>query len=139
MTNLATALSMEHLAMEEAFPEVDHGRSPLLQNYIVQKRRSVTKTATGIHLVEETRQSENDNCTIGKVVAIADMCFRYKDGTAWEEGPSFKVGDYLQIPRFGGFRFSVRWKGEEIEFVIFDHLQQIARIDGDPRKITTYL
>jgi len=82
----------------------------------------------GIHIVKEAQEADTMNCTVGKVVAISPMCFKSPDGTPWPEGPSFEVGDYLQIPKFGGFRFSVKIRDEDVDFVVFDHLQQIAKI-----------
>lgn len=139
MSNLAHAIEYEERSLEEIFPVVPHGRQPLLTHYLVQKPLVRRKTKAGIVVVEETVQAEQDTCTLGKVIAISPQCFHDKSGVMWYEGPSFAVGDYLQIPRFGGFRFAVPWQGESVEFVMFDHLQQIAKITGDPRKITTYL
>lgn len=127
--NLAPALDHTHRTEDEAFPRIDHGRVPLLSNYIVQVRRSMKKSRGGIELVTETQEADTQNCTVGKVVAISPMCFHNSNGTPWPEGPSFEVGDYLQIPKFGGFRYSVKInRDEEVVFVVFDHLQQIAKI-----------
>lgn len=126
--NLAPALDHTHRTEQEAFPPVAHGRLPLLSNYIVQVRTAMQRSKGGIELLTETQEADTQNCTVGKVVAISDMCFKHSDGTPWPEGESFKVGDYLQIPKFGGFRFSVKAAGQEIVFVVFDHLQQIAKI-----------
>jgi len=126
--NLAPALDHTHRTEMEAFPPVGHGRVPLLTNYIVQVRSAMQVSKGGIHIVKEAQEADTMNCTVGKVVAISPMCFKSPDGTPWPEGPSFEVGDYLQIPRFGGFRFSVKVGDDDIVFVVFDHLQQIAKI-----------
>lgn len=139
-TNLAGAIENDFESIEDAFPEVRHDRAPLLSNYLVQVRRAKNKTKGGIYLPEDVRKSEASNTTIAKVVALGPLCFMSPQTLEpWPEGPSFKIGDFLQIPRYGGSRFSVPWKDEEVDFVLFDHLQQLARITGDPRKITTYL
>lgn len=126
--NLAPALDHTHRREEEAFPPVDHGRVPLLTNYIVQVRTALKRTKGGLYVPDEAQEADTQNCTVGKVVAISPMCFHDSKGNPWPEGPSFQVGDYLQIPKFGGFRYSVRLKDQEVVFVVFDHLQQIAKI-----------
>lgn len=139
-TNLAGGIIGSFETIEEAFPEVEHGRVPCLSNYLVQVMRAKNKTKGGILLTEDIRRSEASNTTVAKVVAIGPIAFKDpKTLNPWPEGPSFSVGEFLQIPRYGGSRFSVPWKDEEIDFVLFDHLQQLAKIPGDPRKITTYL
>lgn len=138
-TNLASAVRFAYQSMEEAFPVIDHGREAALSNYIVQVRRAKTVTKGGIVLADETRRSEAGNCTIGKVVGLGPLCFKdVKTLKPWPEGVSFELGDFLQIPRYGGFRFSVKHEDEEVDFVIFDHLQQLAKIK-DPLTVTTYL
>lgn len=139
-TNLASAIEIDYASLEDAFPPVEHGRKPLLSNYLVQIRRAKKMSKGGIALPEEVQRSEAANTTVGKVVALGPICFKdARTLQGWPEGPSFGVGDYLQIPRYGGSRFSVKWKNEEIDFVLFDHLQQLALLTVDPRKVTTYL
>jgi co-chaperonin GroES (HSP10) len=140
--NLAHAIEYDYRSVDEAFPKIRHGRVPLLNNYIVQVRRAMSKSKGGIVLTQSAKESEVQLCTVGKVVAISPMAFHFADGRPWPEGPSFKVGDFLQIPRFGGNRFSVKLnEEEEIVFVVFDHLQQICKIeDADVAlAITSYL
>lgn len=144
-TNTAAAVSFGYQSIEDAFPVLDCFREPLLSNYIVQVRRAVRRTKGGILIDEGSRKIEAANSTVGKVVAIGPLCFKDRDAKEWPEGPSFAIGDFLQIPRFGGLRFSVKYhdeaakETEEVDFVIFDHLQQVARITCDPREITSYV
>ena len=139
-TNLAGVIENAFDSIEDAFPNVRHDRAPLLSNYLVQVRRAKKTSKGGIILTDDVRRSEASNTTVAKVVALGPLCFKNpKTLEEWPEGPSFNIGDFLQIPRYGGSRFSVPWQDEEIDFVLFDHLQQLARITGDPRKITTYL
>jgi co-chaperonin GroES (HSP10) len=139
-TNLANAIEFGFQSLEDAFPSIETGHEPLASNYLVQVRRAKSTTKGGLFIPEEARKSEAANTTVGKVVAIGPICFKDpRTGQEWFEGPSFKVGDYLRIPRYGGFRFSVKWKDEEIDFVLFDHLQQLAKLSADPRTITAYL
>lgn len=138
-TNLASAVKFKYRTMEEAFPEIDHGREALLSNYIVQVRSAKTTTEGGIIIPDDSRRSEAANTTVAKVVDLGPLCFKDpKTMKSWPEGPSFKIGDFLQIPRHGGSRFSIKRDGEEIDFVIFDHLQQLAKIK-DPLTVTSYL
>lgn len=139
-TNLAAAVEFGFQTMEEAFPEVDCGRAPFASNYIVQVRRAITRTRGGIEIPHDVRRSEAANTAVAKVVGIGPACFKDPRTSApWPEGPPFHVGDYIQVPKMGGFRFGVKWKDEEIDFIIFDHLQLLAKITGDPRKVTAFL
>lgn len=138
-TNLANAVTFAYQSIDDAFPKIDHGHEPCLSNYLVQVRRAKTKTKGGLYIPEDSRKSEAANTTVGMVVALGPICFKdAKSGKAWVEGPSFKEGDFLRIPRYGGFRFSIQHEGEEVDFVLFDHLQQLAKIK-DPLSVISYL
>jgi co-chaperonin GroES (HSP10) len=129
------------MMVDDLFPKVEMYRHPgKSSNYIVQLRRPKKITEGGIIVVDEAREAESDNTTIGKVVALGDGCFRFATtGKPWPEGAWFEIGDYLQVPRYGGMRFRVKHDDDYIHFVIFDHLQFIARVTGDPRKIIDYI
>ena len=128
------------MTLDEAFPLVDFARDPgKSTNYIVQLRMAKTKTAGGILLAEPVRESEQGNTTIGKVVAIGSGCFKHADGKPWPEGQWFELGNYLQVPIYGGMRFRVKHLDEYVHFVMFDHLQFLAKIKGDPMRVIDYV
>ena len=128
------------MTLDEAFPKVAFNRDPgKSTNYVVQLRSAKRVSAGGIVLAEMAREAEADNTTIGKVVAIGSGCFKHSDGRQWPEGPWFELGEYLQVPRYGGFKFQVKHGDEYVTFVMFDHLQFLAKVAGDPRAIVDYV
>lgn len=133
------------MTLDEAFPVVDFACDPgKSTNYVVQLRRAKRMSAGGIILSEQDRNAESDNTTVGKVVAIGRGCFRDKEFRPWPEGPWFELGEYLRIPRYGGMRFKVSWKDEHgkdeyINFVMFEHLQFLAKVPGDPLRVIDYV
>ena len=128
------------MTLDEAFPKVAFHRDPgKSTNYIVQLRQAKRKSAGGILLTELDREAEADNTTIGKVVAIGSGCFKNSNGQGWPEGPWFELGVFLQVPRYGGFRFRVKSGDDYVNFVMFDHLQFLAKVTGDPLEIVEYV
>lgn len=127
-------------ALDEAFPQVPFHRNPgKSTNYIVQLRSAKRVSKGGIVFTELDRDAESANTTIGKVVAIGSGCFKHGDGRQWPEGPWFELGEYLQVPMYGGMRFRVKHGNEYVNFVMFDHLQFLAKVMGDPLEIVDYV
>jgi|SRR5579863_612273 len=156
--NFASGATFEFQTLEEAFPGPAEGCDPLTEPLphlvLLQIRRAKNVTAGGIALPEEVQQAEAGNTQVAKVIAIGRNCFKHPDsGKDWPEGAWFKEGDYLRIPKFNGFRFSVKWvvpkkwdsrrdNGKSIEdvvFVMFEPIQLTGKVRGDPRAITAYV
>jgi hypothetical protein len=57
----------------------------------------------------------------------------------WPEGAWCQIGDYVRTPKYGGDRWTVRFGEEEIEFVIYNDLDVIGKITGDPTKIRAFI
>lgn len=101
--------------MSEAFPEVDPLLKPFGNLCLVQIRRPKKFAASGLELVSESRAIEYYNTQIARVIAVGDLCFatvRNIDGEEkmlpWPEGPWFKPGDFVRVPKYGGDRFTVK-------------------------------
>jgi co-chaperonin GroES (HSP10) len=107
---------------------------------IVQVRKAKNQTAGGIYIPEEARKTEASNTQIAKVVAIG--CLAYKNRNTmepWPEGAWCEVGAYVRAPKYGGDRWSVRSGDEEIEFVMFNDLDILAEVTGDPTAIRAFI
>ena len=115
-------------SLEEAFPVVDPGIRPLGTNAIFLIRRPKMKTKGGLHLTPNDRSTEYYNTQVAKVVALGPLCFktayRRRDPVTlverdfledWPEGPWFKVGDFVRLPKYVGERFMVPWLHEDFE------------------------
>lgn len=120
--------------IKEHFPEVDSGAVPCGPKILVQLRTVKEKTATGIILAPETKEFNNGNTQVAKVVSVGQIAFRDRStGEEWKEGAWAKVGDLVLIPRWGGFRFEVDIPGSEDKavFAIFDDTNIGMRIEGN--------
>lgn len=137
---LETPMSFNFASLDEAFPAVDCGHKPLGSRVIVQVRKAKNQTAGGIYIPEEARKTEASNTQIAKVVAIG--CLAYKNRNtmeSWPEGAWCEVGAYVRAPKYGGDRWTVKSGEEEVEFVMFNDLDILAEVTGDPTAIRAFI
>lgn len=161
----SNAISGDHASMEEAFPNVDPGLKPFGNLVLLMIRRPRKFTATGFELPPEARATEYYNTQVAKVIDVGSVCFctvRNINGLEticpWPEGPWFKPGDFVRVPKYGGDRFSrkatvrenVKMIGDgdkttpidvvdEIIFALFKGKDIQGVITTDPRTIRAYL
>ena len=126
---------------EDAFPIVDPGVQPFGSRVLLQIRRAKTKTKGGIILSGETRDTETWNTQVAKVIGMGPLAFHNRNTMEpWPEGAWVSVGDFVRAPKYGGDRWSVRNEdGEEILFVIFNDLDLLGKITGDPLAMKAFL
>lgn len=142
---LNTGEAKKEEAQEELnwyFPELDPCRSPFGARVLVQLRRTKTKTKGGIHIVEETRQTDKWNDQVAKVVALGPLAFCNRETKApWPEGAWAKIGDFVSVPRWGGDRWEKEVPGEEekVTFCVFNDHELISLITEDPRNIAAFI
>ena len=131
--------------LQEAFPDVDPGAIPVGGRVLVQWRNSKsTVTASGIVLVEETKETEKWNNQVAKVVAIGPLAFKKRDTLEpWPEGNWIEGGDYVRMPKWGGDRWEVVWGdarlGQIALFSVFNDHEVIAKVTGDPLKVKAFI
>jgi co-chaperonin GroES (HSP10) len=131
--------------LEEAFPIVDALMEPVGARVLVQLRAVKEKaTASGIVLVEETKETEKWNTMIGKVIAIGPLAFRKRDSMeSWPEGAWAQVGDFVRVPKWGGDRWEVDYEHDgstgKALFTFFNDHELIGRVTGDPLKIKAFI
>ena len=125
----------------DAFPAIDPGVQPFGSRVLCQIRRAKTKTKGGIILAGETRDTETWNTQVAKVIAMGPLAFHNRNTMEpWPEGAWVNVGDFVRAPKYGGDRWSVRTEdGEEILFVIFNDLDLVGKITGDPLAMKAFL
>lgn len=113
--------SFAYESLEEAFPTVDPGVTPLGYMGVFQIRHPKLVTRGGIILAGESGKTEHYNTQVAKVISLGPLCFKTikpiksqmpdqpdRDVIVdWPEGAWFKVGDYVRVPRYGGDRFFV--------------------------------
>ena len=114
---------------------------PSGDNILVQIRTPKTVTKGGIHLVNDVRDTEFWATQVAKVRALGPVAYRFHDTLApWPEGPWCEVGDFVRVPKYGGDRWTVKVEGgDDALIVIFDDLNIVGKITGDPTKVKAFL
>lgn len=128
-------------AMAEAFPAVDAGVQPFGSRVLVQIRTPKTKTASGIIIDNGSRDTEKWNTQVAKVVSHGPVSYRNRNTLEpWPEGSWAHPGDYVRVPKYGGDRWEVPLPdGSNALFVIFNDLDIIGRVEGDPLAIRAFI
>ena len=115
-----------------AFPDVQPGMFPLGARVLIQLRTVRTQTASGIALVEDTRDFNKANTQLGRIVSLGPIAFRNREtGQLWREGVWAQPGDFVRIPKWGGDRFERKIEGtsDKALFCIFSDHEIIAKVD----------
>lgn len=121
-------------SLEEAFPKADPGLVPYGSNILVQLRTPPTKSKGGIHLPEESRETDQWNTQVAKLVAVGPVAFRNRDTMElWPEGAWAQPGEYVRVPKYGGDRWWVDSEGVDKKslFVIFNDMDLVGRVPED--------
>lgn len=133
-------VKFDYDSLDEAFPKVDPGVQPFGSRVIVQIRSAKSKTAGGIILPEDTQETERWNTQVAKVVAVGSLAFHNRNTMQqWPEGSWCEVGDFVRAPKYGGDKWSVEVGGKEVLFVMFNDLDLLGRITGDPLSMKAYI
>jgi co-chaperonin GroES (HSP10) len=143
---MSNPVASNEAEMAWAFPSVDPGAKPLGGRILVQLRRSKkATTASGIILVEETKETEKWQNMVAKVIEIGPLAFKNRDTMqGWPEGSWCVVGDYIRVPKWGGDRWEVAVPGEdELEdkalFMVINDHEVIAKLTGNPLAMKAFL
>ena len=143
MSNNPVASNKAEMAW--AFPSVDPGAKPLGGRILVQLRRAVKKTKSGIFLPQETQETEKWQNMIAKVIEIGPLAFKHRDTMqGWPEGSWCSVGEFIRVPKWGGDRWEVIVPGEDENeepslFMILNDHEVIAKLTGDPLTMKAYI
>ena len=134
-------VTFDYESLEEAFPTVNPGVQPFGSRILVQLKTAKKKTAGGIILTDDVRETEKYNTQIAKVVIVGSLAFKNRNTMeTWPEGSWCTPGDFVRVPKYGGDRWSVTTEtGEDATFVIFNDLDLVGRVTGDPLAIKAFL
>lgn len=95
--------AMAYETLEDAFPQADPALRPFGSSVIVQIRTPKLATTGGILLADETRETDQWNTQVAKVVAIGPVAFKNRETLQpWPEGAWVKPGMYVRVPKYGG-------------------------------------
>ena len=127
--------------IDEAFPACDPGVSPFGSRVLVQIRTAKKTTSGGIILVAESREIEHANTQVAKVVSVGSLAFKNRNTMeSWPEGSWCVPGDFVRVPRYGGDRWTVKTSDDdEAVLVIFNDLDLVGKVTGDPLAIKAFL
>ena len=128
-------------SLDEAFPSVEPGLVPFGSRVLVQIRSPKKTSAGGIILHNETRETEVWNTQIAKVHSLGPLAFKNRNTMeSWPEGSWCKPGEYVRVPKYGGDRWKVPYgNDEEALFVIFNDLDIVGGVVGDPLAIKAFI
>ena len=130
-------------ALDEAFPSVEPGLVPFGSRVLVQIRSAKKTSSGGIILHSETRETEIWNTQIAKVVKLGALAFKNRNTMeSWPEGNWCKEGEFVRVPKYGGDRWKVPHGengDEEALFVIFNDLDIVGGVVGDPLAIKAFI
>ena len=128
--------------IKEHFPEVDPCVRPCGAKIVVQLRTLKEKTVGGIILAEETKEFNQGNTMLARVVSLGGIAFRDRStGEEWKEGKWADVGDIIICPRWGGFRFEqdIPGRKEKAIFAVFDDTAVQMVVERDFEKFDKLL
>jgi len=128
-------------AMQEAFPSADPGIQPFGSRVLVQIRTPKSKTASGIIIDSGSKDTEKWNTQVAKVVSVGPLAFKNRNTMeSWPEGSWCAEGEFVRVAKYGGDRWEVPLPdGESAMFVIFNDLDIIGRVTGDPLAIRAFI
>lgn len=142
MLELANKVEFGYDNADEAFPPCDPGIQPFGSRVIVQIRTPKTQTKGGIILTTETRETDAWNTQIAKVICVGELAFKNRTTMEpWPEGSWCSPGDFVRVPKYGGDRWTTKsLDGEhEVLLVIFNDLDLIGKVTGDPLAIKAFI
>lgn len=131
-----------YASIDEAFPPVDPGVQPFGSRVVVQIRAPKKKTKGGIILTGDTQDTEMWNTQVAKVITVGELAFKNRNTQeAWPEGSWCQPGDFVRVPKYGGDKWSVRLGDDDAEilFVIFNDLDLIGKVTGDPLAMKAFV
>jgi co-chaperonin GroES (HSP10) len=134
-------VEFDYGSIDEAFPACDPGVEPFGSRVMVQIRTPKKATKGGIILLDDARETEGWNTQTAKVIAVGPLAFRNRNTMEfWPEGAWVQPGDFVRVPKYGGDRWTVKIDGaDDALIVIFDDLNIVGKITGDPTKVKAFL
>lgn len=135
-------LDVSDKSVDEMFPTIDPEFTPFGHRVVVQIRRVVNKTSSGIILSTGTKDEEIYNGQVAKLLLVGPLAFKKRTtGEEWPEGTWAKPGDYVKVPRWGGDRWTVDLRDglEPVMLAILSDADLIGAYTGDVSKVRSHL
>lgn len=127
--------------LKAAFPPVDPGIQPFGSRVLVQIRNPKQTTASGIIIDPGSKDTERWNTQVAKVITLGPLAFKNRNSMeSWPEGAWCQPGEYVRVAKYGGDRWEVPYGDRDVAlFVIFNDLDIIGRVTGDPLAIRAFI
>ena len=109
---------------------------------LVQLRRVITRTASGLYLAQDTKDTEAYNIQVGRVLAMGPLAFCNRTtGLPWAEGKWAQVGDFVRFQRHIGDRLTVKMEdgGEPVVVLLLNDADLSGKYTGDPLRVRSYI
>ncbi len=134
-------VNFDFASIDEAFPPIDPGVQPFGSRVLCQIRLAKKKTAGGIILTGDTKDTETWNTQVAKVVAVGDLAYKNRNTQEpWPEGSWAMPGDFVRVPKYGGDKWTVKIDDDqEVIFVILNDLDLIGKVTGDPLAMKAFV
>lgn len=132
---------LDYASIEEAFPSADPGLKPFGNKVLVQIRSPKERSAGGLYIPEETKDTELWNTQVAKVIALGPVAFCNRDTLEkWPEGDWAKPGDFVRVPKYGGDRWWVYSEDgyQKALFVLFKDLDLAGSVE-DPLSVVSFI
>jgi co-chaperonin GroES (HSP10) len=141
MQEIGNKISFGYDSLDEAFPACDPGVVPFGSRVLVQVRTPKAKTSGGIILTKDVQETEAWNTQVAKIISVGTLAFKNRNTMEpWPEGSWCEVGDFVRVPRYGGDKWTVKTEGgDEAIVVIFNDLDLVGKVVGDPLAIKAFL
>jgi co-chaperonin GroES (HSP10) len=141
MQELGNRIEFDYASLDEAFPACDPGVIPFGSRVLCQIRTPKKITKGGIILGSDARETEIYNTQVAKVLAKGELAFRNRNTMdPWPEGSWCEEGDFVRVPRYGGDKWTVKLpEGDEALVVIFNDLDLVGKVTGDPLAMKAFL
>ncbi len=139
---LGAGLDASGWTVDELFPQVDPEFRPFGALVLVQLRRVMKRTKSGLFLVQETVETEAWNIQVARVISMGKLAFRHRaSGEPWPEGIWAKAGDFVLVPRWGGERRTIDAPDgqEAISIALLNDSDLKGEFTGDVTKIKAFL
>jgi len=135
-------LDVSDRELADLFPHIDTEFEPFGHRVVVQLRRVVEKTASGIIISNGTKETEAYNGQVGLLLKVGPLAFKNRTtAEPWPEGVWAAVGDYVKVPRWGGDRWTVDLRDgmAPISIAVLSDSDLIGKYTGDVRKVRAHL
>ena len=127
--------------MSDDFPDCEPGVVPFGSRVLVQIRSTRKITKGGIHLTADTRETDQWNTQVAKVLALGPLAYHNRStGNPWPEGMWAHPGDFVRVPKYGGDRWEIDLgEGEKAFLVLFNDLDLIGKVTGDHHEMKAFI